>query len=265
MGLGSAISLNKAIIENNVLGSAQVPYSSIQYEIVTFRRIFSVLDHNIVFLAPNPSTMIKCVIFDFDGTIADSQAVFISVYNQIAKKYNYRHIELEKLQHLRMLTFNERCRYLRIPIYRIPFLAGEFLATYKKELRQVKLFDGMKELLADLDASGFETAIISSNDKNNISEFLTDNGIHSLDKVYCSTSLFGKHKLIKGFLRKYKLMPDNILYVGDEVRDIVACKKAGVKIAWVDWGYDLKEAVMDAAPDYLISDPGEIITLVRAK
>jgi phosphoglycolate phosphatase len=57
-------------------------------------------------------------------------------------------------------------------------------------------------------------------------------------------------------------MPDNVLYVGDEVRDIVACKKAGVKIAWVDWGYDLKEAVADEKPDYLISNPLEIISIV---
>jgi phosphoglycolate phosphatase len=219
-------------------------------------------DHNIALLASNPSTMIKCVIFDFDGTIADSKAVFISVYNQIAEKYNYKHLESDQLQHLRMLTFNERCRYLRVPLYRIPFLAGEFLAHYKNELRHIKLFDGMRGLLEDLHASGFETAIISSNEKSNISGFLAENGIHSIDKIYCSTSLFGKHKLIKGFLKTYKLLPDNVLYVGDEVRDIVACKKAGVKIAWVDWGYDLKEAVADEKPDYLISNPMEIISIV---
>jgi beta-phosphoglucomutase-like phosphatase (HAD superfamily) len=96
--------------------------------------------------------MIKCVIFDFDGTIADSKAVFISVYNQIAEKYNYKHLESDQHQHLRMLTFNERCRYLRVPMYRIPFLAREFLAHYKNELRHIKLFDGMRGLLEVLHA-----------------------------------------------------------------------------------------------------------------
>jgi len=207
--------------------------------------------------------MLKYIIFDFDGTLADSKEVFISVYNQIADKHDYRQIEPGNLQYLRTLTITERCRYLKVPMYRIPFLATEFLSRYKQALDRVKLFDGIRELLLGLNALGLETAIISSNAEHNIAGFLSANEIGSVSKIYCSSNLFGKVKLINGFLKKYKLGPEQVIYVGDEVRDIVACKKAGVKIVWVDWGYDGRETAVSEKPDYMVSSPSQILNLAQ--
>lgn len=206
--------------------------------------------------------MIKYIIFDFDGTLADSKAVFISVYNDIAQKHNYRQIDLENLQYLRTLTITDRCRYLKVPLYRVPFLAGEFLGLYKKSLDQIKLFEGIKEMLETLKSKDFQLAVISSNAENNIRMFLMNNGITSITQVYCSTSLFGKDELIKGFLKKYVLNKDDVLYIGDEVRDIQACKKAGIKVAWVEWGYELVEMAISAGPDYTVRRPDDIPKLV---
>lgn len=147
--------------------------------------------------------MIKYVIFDFDGTLADSREVFISVYNQIATKHNYRQIKPDGLDYLRSLSVKDRCRYLKVPLYCIPFLASEFLSHYKNALAQVRLFDGIADLLTVLHNNGFQVAIISSNAERNISDLLSAHNIHTINKIYCSTSLFGKDKLIKGFLKKY--------------------------------------------------------------
>lgn len=206
--------------------------------------------------------MIKYIIFDFDGTLADSKDVFIAVYNQIARKNSYRQMEPENLQYLRTLTIGERCRYLKVPLYRIPFLAVEFLNLYKKSLQNVRLFEGIGEVLSALRLKGMETAIISSNSKNNIENILKDNGIDSITKIYCSTSLFGKEKLIREFLKKYGVTKDQVLYVGDELRDITACKKAGVAVAWVEWGYDIRQSVIHAQPDYLLRQPADILSIL---
>ena len=207
--------------------------------------------------------MLQYIIFDFDGTLADSKEVFISVYNQIAIKHNYRQIESTNLQYLRTLTIAGRCRYLRVPLYRIPFLASEFLTRYKQTLDQVKIFDGINELMLELDKIGIKMAIISSNAESNITGFLSANGIGHISQIYCSTNLFGKTKLINGFLKKFDLRAEQVLYVGDETRDILACKNAGVKIAWVEWGYDMRETAVAARPDYLVSDPSEILNIAR--
>src|SRR5215217_6904305 len=100
--------------------------------------------------------MIKYVIFDFDGTLADSREVFVPLYNQIARKHNCRLIEPDGLEYLRTLSIKERCRYLKVPLYRIPFLASEFLGLYKDAMLQVKLFEGITELLNALHNNGLE-------------------------------------------------------------------------------------------------------------
>jgi phosphoglycolate phosphatase len=209
--------------------------------------------------------MFKCIIFDFDGTLADSRDVFVSVYNQLARNHNYREIGADGLDQLRLLSIRDRCRYLKVPLYRIPFLAGEFLSIYKNALGQIRLFEGIDHLLSELNIKGFQVAIISSNTERNITEFLAANNITSIKQVYCSTSLFGKDKLIRRFLKKYSLRPDQVLYVGDEVRDIEACKATGVRIAWVDWGYDSRDTAMLSNPDYLISKPYEILAVARGE
>jgi phosphoglycolate phosphatase len=53
-----------------------------------------------------------------------------------------------------------------------------------------------------------------------------------------------------------------VIYVGDEQRDIAACKKCGVPIIWAGWGYDAIEIIKQEAPDYMIYTPKEILRIV---
>lgn len=54
-----------------------------------------------------------------------------------------------------------------------------------------------------------------------------------------------------------------MLYIGDEVRDIEACKKAGVNIAWVSWGYDTVETAIRAKPDFVVDRAMEVLGVVK--
>lgn len=53
--------------------------------------------------------------------------------------------------------------------------------------------------------------------------------------------------------------------MGDELRDILACQKNGVRVVWVGWGYDGEELVRVAAPDFTVHSPEEILNLVWEK
>ena len=75
--------------------------------------------------------MIKYVVFDFDGTLVDFKAVFISVFNQLAEKHGFKKIELSNIEILRKLSIKERCKHLNLPLYKIPFLSAELLDLYK--------------------------------------------------------------------------------------------------------------------------------------
>ncbi|ATW27343.1 HAD-IA family hydrolase [Candidatus Formimonas warabiya] len=207
--------------------------------------------------------MLKYIIFDFDGTLVDSKDVFVSVYNRIAEKYRYKKLEQKDIEALRRLSIKERCRFLHFPMYKFPFLAMEAYHLYKESLANVVLVAGMKELLEELHHQGYLLAIISSNSEHNIREFLEKHRVDHIEQIICTPSIFGKDTAIKKFLTKNDLKNSQVIYVGDEHRDIVACKKNGVRVIWVAWGYDAIDMVKEEGPDYLVQMPDEVLGILK--
>lgn len=202
----------------------------------------------------------KYIVFDFDGTIADSRELFISLYNAIAENNGYIKMDGNNLQQLRGMSISQRCKMLNVPLYRIPFIAAAIIKQYKGAIKELEFNKGMRELLQSLTENEIPFAVLSSNSKENIAQFLTHNGIECRD-VFSSRSVFGKHLLINKFLKYKGLKQEDILYVGDELRDVIACRKSGVPVAWVSWGYDSIDSLKKNKPDYLIDNPDQLLAL----
>ncbi|WP_342550876.1 HAD-IA family hydrolase [Lysinibacillus sp. FSL M8-0216] len=204
----------------------------------------------------------KHIIFDFDGTLADSTAVFASAWNTLARKYKFKGIELKEIDTLKKLSISERSKLFDFPMYKLPMILPQFYKLYRQSLNDVHLFEGMKEVLLEIDKRGYKILIISSNSKDNILEFLKMNGIHCVADVLCSNRIFGKDKVMKKFLKESNVSATEVVYIGDEQRDIVACKKAGVPIIWVEWGYDAIEVIQNEEPEYKVTTPEEILEII---
>jgi phosphoglycolate phosphatase len=202
----------------------------------------------------------KYIVFDFDGTIADSSALFVSIYNEIALKNGYQQLTQDNLQQLRAMSIPERCKMLGVPLYKIPFLFSAIIKKFNEAVPMLNFHEGMKELLLALADNKVKFAVLSSNSKANIDQFFKQNNV-KCKQVYSSRSIFGKHVLINKFLKEKNLNPSQILYVGDELRDVIACRKSGVKMAWVSWGYDTAQTIANNKPDYLIDNPAQILAL----
>lgn len=212
---------------------------------------------------PLTESMKKFIVFDFDGTLVDSKEIFISVFNQLAAKHKFGRIEHENIEHLRNLSMSERFRTLRIPVYKIPVMSIEFLKLYGNSAASLCLFDGMGEVLHQLKEQGYTVAIISSNSNATIKTFLKSNGLDHITNIHCSIKLFGKDSVIRRFMKKYGLHKSEMLYVGDELRDIVACKKNNVKIVWVKWGFENEASALTSDPDFIANKPADIIEIVN--
>lgn len=207
--------------------------------------------------------MIKYIIFDFDGTLVDSKEVVLSVYNELAQKHKFKMMNEEDIENFRRLSARERLKELKLPMYKIPFWAREFYSLYSHKIKDLLLFEEVREVLDELNNRGYDLAVISSNSEANIKEFLQKNKIEYIKQILCSEKILGKDKVIKEFLRTNKLRNHEIIYIGDEERDIVACKKNGVKIIWVEWGLDVIDTVKKECPDYVAKRPVDILEIIK--
>ena len=106
----------------------------------------------------------------------------------------------------------------------------------------------------------YKLGIVSSNSEENIRIVLRRYKIENLfEFVYSSSSIFGKHLVLKRMCKKYKINPNSIIYIGDEDRDIIAAKKAKIKIIAVTWGFNSEKLLKEEKPDYLVNAPKEIL------
>ncbi|NES07303.1 MAG: HAD hydrolase-like protein, partial [Okeania sp. SIO2F4] len=81
--------------------------------------------------------------------------------------------------------------------------------------------------------------------------------------ITSGTTLFGKHRAIKKYLKSENIQPEEMVYVGDETRDINAAKKAKVKAIAVTWGFNSREALSEYQPDALVEQPQELIEVIN--
>ncbi len=205
---------------------------------------------------------IRHVIFDFDGTIVDSMDVAVRLINQAAEKYHYRPIKSEDLEKLRRMSMPERFKALNVSPHHLPRIALELARSYGKSLSSIKIFDGMREVIMALKERGLTLSIISSNSNQNIRKFLTENGLDVFYYIYCAKNLFGKERTIGSLIKKLNLKRRELIYVGDEHRDIMACQANHIQVIAVTWGFDPLEILEKAQPNYIANKPSDILSII---
>ena len=206
----------------------------------------------------------KVIIFDFDGTIADTLDVLVSITNRLAVEFGYKPITQEELALFKNLNSRQIIKHSGISIFQLPFLVRKVKAELNKEIKTLSLIPGIKEVLIELKNQGNSLGIITSNSKENVIAFLAVNDLQYLfDFIYSGTKLFGKSKVINKFLKQENIKPEAVIYVGDEIRDIEAARRSEIKVIAVSWGFNSEQVLAEQNPDYLIHDPAELIDVTR--
>lgn len=202
------------------------------------------------------------VLWDFDGTLADTFSVMVPAYNALAARHGLRPIENGEA--IRGLTPLALLRTLGIPLMKGPSLLANLLTAVRRDMPHVRLFAGVPEALEAFHQSGCRMSILSSNSSDNILACLHANGVADhFESVLGYRRIFGKGEGIRRFLKGRMKPGERAVYVGDEVRDISAARKAGVDAAAVTWGYNTRELLAEHAPDHLIEQPEKLRMLLE--
>lgn len=206
----------------------------------------------------------RTLVFDFDGTIADTLPHILAISNRLSGDFGYRKIPDDAIELFRGKRSREALEQLQIPMIRLPAIARRMKAELQKEIHLLKPIASIKEVLSEL-KSHYRLGIVTSNSLSNVERFLEANEMSFFDFIHSSSSLFGKSSVLHGVLRVRRLQREETVYIGDETRDIEAAKKSRIDMIAVSWGANSAEVLASLQPQFLIHQPEGLLTLLERK
>ncbi len=201
----------------------------------------------------------RLILFDFDGTLADTLWWFLDAFNQVAEGLRLERIEPEAFEPLRSLDTVALMKRLGIPLWKVPKIARRMRSMMAGETSRMKLFPGIPEMLSNLHQSGAALGLLTSNTLENVEAVLGAERMSRMQQVECGVSLLGKASKLKKLLKQARVSPAETIFVGDEVRDVEAAKTAGVASGAVLWGYHSEALLRRHSPSFCFSSPTQLV------
>ena len=211
------------------------------------------------------------VFFDLDGTLADTAPDLVAATNQLLSA---RNLPLKPYEQLRPCA-SAGARGLIGGAFGIDtkhpdFIAlrDEFFANYEKALCvHSKLFDGMEHLLHQLESAQLPWGIVTNKSERFTNPLMELMGLsqRSASTVSGDTTPHSKPhpEPILHAARIANLDPNKSLYVGDDIRDVIAGKAAGMKTVAAAYGYCGCEEPPEAwGADFIIHTPQELLQII---
>ncbi|MCK9300944.1 MAG: HAD-IA family hydrolase [Bacteroidales bacterium] len=205
----------------------------------------------------------RYVIFDFDGTLVNTTDLALSIYNRVAANYRCKPIPPEDKHLLFSSKLKELMDRFKVNSFKLFLLQFRIRKELRKHIEDFEPIAHIETALAQLKEAGYKCGILTSNAKKNVEHFLDIKGLSPLfDFVYQSKHFFGKDLALHQLIKRESLSLEQVVYVGDEIRDMLASKKAGIPMVAVSWGFTPPDIFEGKHPDRLAYTPAELKTCI---
>ena len=213
---------------------------------------------------------VKNLIFDFDGTLADTSKLIVATMQRSVEQYGLPYRNEEQIR----ATIGVRLE--EIPSILWPHfmnLGKPFATVYRRNFEYLKneipvtLFPNVKETLADLKKEGLNMAIATSRSKKSVVELTVQFGI----KEYFDC-MVGGNEVAEGkpnpesifrILKDENWNVDETMMVGDMTVDILMGKNAGVLTCGVSYGNGKRLELEDTGANYVVASFPEIKDVLK--
>lgn len=205
----------------------------------------------------------KLLVFDFDGTIADTFQLAIDIARQGLIEFGYQSFGESEIPELREMSVTQLIRRFKINPIHLPKMARYARKKLKHNYHEVM---PVKNMVRSIDSirKEFTVGIVSSNDEALIRMFMKDFGLkRKVDFVKGGVGIFEKKRALKKVLKETNAKTSDCYYIGDEIRDIEAAKRVGINSISVTWGFNGSNILEKNNPDYIVNSPSELLKLIN--
>jgi phosphoglycolate phosphatase len=200
----------------------------------------------------------KLVIFDFDGTLADSFSWFLGVINEVADKYQFRRVEPEELPALRGFDARKMIAHVGVPMWKLPLIQRHVRKRMASDIGDISLFPAVNRLLHYLQAQGISLAIVSSNSSMNVRRVLGKENASLIRHYACDAPILGKRAKLRRVLDQSEASPSEAIFIGDEITDLQAAHAEGIAFGAVSWGVNHLDSFSSHFPEETFLSVDEI-------
>ena len=208
-----------------------------------------------------PSPRFETVLFDLDGTLADTIPLIVASY-----QHAFRSVLAEEVEEARARAWIGR-PLLPALLEESPDHGHELDRVYRawnlqNTARLIQRYAGVPELLADLTAAGVTCAVATSKRRDTARLALEGVGIADLIDVAAGLEDTARHKPepepLLHAARALGVAPSDCVYVGDATVDVLAARAAGMASVAVTWGAGERASLEAARPDAVVDTVSDL-------
>jgi HAD superfamily hydrolase (TIGR01662 family) len=218
---------------------------------------------------------VKLIIFDVDGVIFDIVDAIRSTVEEGLQKYNLKtdvQEAMRQVAHLleivqsipfpqiilnayELLNIDMLNQYTLIKKLRI---AASFYSNFRSKKEACGLFPGVEDLIKGLHKKGYTLAILSNNKKSYVLEALNKRQLSTyFDEIFGFNEVEKTKPDPEGLIKlmeRFKVSPEQCIFLGDMVSDIMAGKAANIKTVSISSGLVAKEKLINENPALIVND-----------
>jgi len=206
----------------------------------------------------------QSLIFDFDGTLINTNDLIIDTLKKVAKDKLNQTLDQNKITEMFGLTIDEQMRILD-PEGEEELVDYYFDLYLKRIESETFLFKDIESLLKTLKKLGYNLYILTNNNTNDTKKSLKRlNIINYFDDLITTDDVkMGKPdpEGLEILFKNNNLKKEEALFIGDSPHDIEAGKRFNIKTVLVGWSmFDLED--FDVKPDFIIDQPKELLEFI---
>ena len=214
----------------------------------------------------------KVVIFDFDGTLADTRKAIVIAKQDTMRSFGLKVFDEEACASTIGLT--ARAGFLKFYPDASDELLDQLVVSYRARFDELKTqmpperFPGVDQVLFALKENGISRTIATARNKKSLYEFLSD---WEMTDAFSYILAGEDTKRLKPYpdavektLEDLSFRPEEALVVGDMPVDIQMGKSAGAFTCGVTYGNAKREDLEKAGADYIIDSMEELLAIVTA-
>ncbi len=205
----------------------------------------------------------ELIVFDWDGTLMDSTGMIAACVQAVARDLGVAEPSDAQARHIIGLGLVDALQQAmpELPEHRHSEAVERYRHHYLAQDHLLLLFDGIPELLDELQAAGYLLAVATGKSRGGLDRALQVSGLGTrFQSSRCADECHSKPhpQMLEQLMTEFGVSPASTLMIGDTTHDLLMARNADVDALGVSYGAHPRAALEAAAPLFCASDVAEL-------